>query len=108
MLCKKKEIKEIKEIYNIFHVQLFELSKKISNTPNFQVYTYFLLKKQTNLNAENRFKNRSQARQICRIKGNLRETHKLQNINSICPTRKFTLVSYRSKLKAYLVLSSFG
>ena len=54
------------------------------------LYLLSLKKQQTNLNAENRVKNRSQTMQICRIKGYLRETHKLQNINSICPTPKFT------------------
>ena len=40
LIINKKKIKEIYD--NIFHVQLFELSKKNSNTRNFQVYTYFL------------------------------------------------------------------
>ena len=39
-------------------------------------------------------------------KGYFRETNKSQNINSISPTPKFTMVSYRSRLKAYQLVSS--
>ena len=39
-------------------------------------------------------------------KGYLRETNKSQNINSISLTPKFTLVSYRSRLKVYQLVFS--
>ena len=43
---------------------------------------------------------------ISQAKGYFRETYKSQNINSISPNPNSPWVSYRSKIKAYLVFSA--